>query len=146
MSEKSKFQVNGYLVVAVAVYALLASFALAYYKYVDSDITTPFISDIFAGQTDLQVEDLQFSVNTTTNRFMNVSVEIKNYDTLHTHGGVFHITFYNKQNMQIASGQLMTGSISPGVRIGSLNLALTWAGIYTLNDFEYGKLTLTQTE
>ena len=148
MSEpvKSQPQISKYIVVGVLVYALLASFALMYYKYVDSDVRTPFIGDIFAGSCDLQIEDLRFSVNTTSNRFLNVTVDIKNYDTLYSHAGVFYIVFYNKQNAEIAYGTMNTGAISPGVRIGSLSLKLIWAGIYTLKDFDYGRVTLTQTE
>lgn len=146
VSEKQGFQVSGYIAIAAVIYALLASFYVAYTKYVDASIYTPFISDIVAGPTDLQVEDLQFSVNTTTNRFINVTVDIKNHDTLHSHSGVFYIVFYNTQNSEIAHGTLTTGRVSPGVRIGSSNLALTWIGTYTLNDFNYGKITLTQTE
>lgn len=107
-------------------------------------VKTPFVADFFATSSDLKVEAINFNFNMITNRFDNVTVDIKNYDTAQPHSGTVYIVLYSADNTQIATGTVGTGTISPGVRLAVV-CSLTWTSGYTVQDFHHGKITVTQT-
>jgi len=107
-------------------------------------VKTPFVADFFATGSDLKIEGINFKYNVLTNRFDNVTIDIKNYDTSQPHSGTVYVVLYDHENTQIATGTVGTGTISPGVRLAII-CQLTWTSGYTVQDFHHGKITVTQT-
>lgn len=131
--------------VLVLIYAVTATIFTISMAATNFSVKTPFVSDLYATPSDLKVEALNFKFNVYTNRYDNVTVDVKNYDNSQAHSGTVHVTLYSSDGLEIASGSAGTGTISPGVRLGNIVVQLNWLEGYTVQNFSYGKVTLIQT-
>jgi len=141
---KNEKKVPFYLSVILLLWALTATIYATAMAATNFSVKTPFVADFFATESDLKVEAMNFHFNTVTNRFDNVTVDIKNYDDGQAHSGTVFVVLYSADNTQIATGSVGTGMISPGVRLAVI-CQLMWTSGYTVTDFNHGKITVTQT-
>lgn len=113
--------------------------------YGGRDTTTPIVADLFLRAPDFQVEDLSALVDCTTNRYVNITIDLKNYDEKNPHTAVIYIKFYNINDEEIAYGSANTGRIAPGVRVGYITISINWMRRFTIDDITGGQISVTQT-
>ena len=142
MNEKTVPYVIWIIVLCWALSATIYAVASA---AVNFQVKVPIVADLTATPSDLKIESVTLNYNAYTNRFDNVTFEIRNSDAAMAHAGTVTVKLYSADNTEIASGTVGTGVISPGVRVGGIVVQLTWTTGYSADDFSRGRVTLSQT-
>lgn len=106
-------------------------------------ISLPVIGDIQFVESELKIESLSFSYNSTLKQYTGALVDVKNYGG-DSHTGKLNIGLYTTGSVIIASGTLDTGTIASGAT-HSLTVPLSWQSGYTVANVTQGEIQLQQT-
>jgi hypothetical protein len=125
------------IIATIGMFAFTVGAAITTYT-----VVKPYVVTLAVSNSQLQVETLDFNTyyDPPTNRWNQVRVTVKNYDTA-ARSGTIYVYLYDSGGTQIASGTQGTGTIGGGSQ-ADLTVTLSWNTGKTVADVASGRVTV----
>jgi hypothetical protein len=132
--------------ILIAIVAFAAGTASA--QLVSFTLVKPYTLPISVTTSQLKVDSLSFTYDSTTNQYSSATVSGKNYDTTNTHYGKVYVVLKDSSGTVVASGSAYIGSsanpIPANTAFDPITVSLTWTPGKSVNDVASGQVAVEQ--